>query len=280
VRTDDTTVPNLNVQHMDAAVAPTGPALGETSLTLAEVQTLVNPAIDRLSAALALGPDALAKLRAATIQVSDLPGLDLGITAGDLITLSPNAAGWGWFVDPTPFNDGEFPQPTNNGFQATPASPAYGKEDLLTVLEHEFAHILGYQDTASGLMSEILMAGTRLATPVGKPAGQVFDEGSGSFVSLQEAAQLQRLLDGRLDLLNTNHSSDWIVRGLSDDGTAHQSATRSVPIQLGNGTSKSVTKSSALNGGPVVPSTATNGHIGGGLINWNKSFIGSGLSRL
>ena len=33
--------------------------------------------------------------------------------------------------------------------------------DLLTVLEHELGHILGYQHTATGLMNDTLAAGIR-----------------------------------------------------------------------------------------------------------------------
>jgi hypothetical protein len=47
--------------------------------------------------------------------------------------------------------------------------------DLLTVAMHELAHVLGWGDTASGLMSEYLTAGVRLAAPVhvAAPVGAV-----------------------------------------------------------------------------------------------------------
>src|SRR5262249_43315812 len=73
LRTDDSNLPTQTVQHMDAAAAPTGPPLGDTSLTKAELNTLLNAAIDRLSAALALGASSIAALPAATIPNSDLP---------------------------------------------------------------------------------------------------------------------------------------------------------------------------------------------------------------
>jgi hypothetical protein len=275
VKTSDQSFATTTIQHMDAAAAPTGPALGETSLTTAEVNTLVNPAIDRLSALLGLDAAAVAKLKSASIQVGDLPGLDLGITTGNQITLSRNAAGWGWFVDPTPNDDSEFPRATANGLMATPASPAYGKEDLLTVVEHELAHVLGYPDTASGLMSETLLAGARLATPVSKAAGQVFDEASGSFVSLREATLLRNLLHNQPNLSNTNGSSD--AGTLRSNGA---SVLEPAPILLNKGASKTSSNSSALTGGSATPPAGNSSRLNSGLISWNKSFLGFGLSRL
>src|SRR5262249_12810709 len=69
------------------------------------------------------------------------------------IWLDDNAAGWGWFVDPTPLNDSEFTTPGNQGEQ--------GRMDLLTVLEHEVGHLLGRGHEAEGVMQETLGAGLR-----------------------------------------------------------------------------------------------------------------------
>jgi hypothetical protein len=177
VRTDDyRLLPAVVVQHMDAATGPTGPATGVTELTSDDVNKVLNAAIDRLSAALSLGASSIATLRAATIQIEDLPVLELGLTVGSSITLSSNAAGWGWFVDSTPYDDSEFRQPTADGMVAPAGSPASGSMDLLTVVMHELAHLLGYSDTASGsgLMSATLNSATRLAPPVAAPGQQRF----------------------------------------------------------------------------------------------------------
>ena len=64
-----------------------------------------------------------------------------------------NAAGWGWFIDPTAGDDSEFTIPGNQGEQH--------RLDLLTVLEHELGHLLGYDHTDSGLMADTLAAGIR-----------------------------------------------------------------------------------------------------------------------
>jgi hypothetical protein len=67
-----------------------------------------------------------------------------------LILLSPDAAGRGWFLDPTPSQDEEF-VPTRDHDEellAAPDGPAAGRVDLLTVLTHEMGHVLGL-DTAT-----------------------------------------------------------------------------------------------------------------------------------
>jgi hypothetical protein len=172
VRTDDDSFQaNTQVQHQNAASTPTAAATGEMHLTSDELASVLNAAIDRLSAALVLGASDIASLRATTIEIADLPGLELGLTIGNSVTISASAAGWGWYIDPTPYDDSEFQVPLADGRAATPASPAYGEMDLLTVVMHELAHIVGYGDTTSGLMAEDLPAGTRLAPPIGHAKG-------------------------------------------------------------------------------------------------------------
>ena len=80
------------------------------------------------------------------------------MASGHTIWLDDNAAGWGWFVDPTPADDSEFTTPGNQGEK--------NRMDLLTVLEHEVGHLLGYEHEESGVMIDTLPAGTR-RTPAG-----------------------------------------------------------------------------------------------------------------
>ena len=86
--------------------------------------------------------------------VTDLPNNLLGLAAGHVIWIDRDAAGFGWFVDPTPNDDAEF----------QPGGMAASRMDLLTVLAHELGHLLGFaHDPEPGhLMSDTLNPGTRL----------------------------------------------------------------------------------------------------------------------
>lgn len=75
----------------------------------------------------------------------------LGEAKGQSITLDPTAGGHGWFVDPTPSQNEEFlPTSDPNEWIARPGSAAEGKMDMLTVLPHEYGHVLGL-DRATGV---------------------------------------------------------------------------------------------------------------------------------
>jgi hypothetical protein len=166
--------------NMLAVSAPTGSARGETSLTMAEVDSELGAAINRLAATLSLNAQAIAELRATPIAIADLPPGGLGATTNGAITLSPNADGWGWFIDPTPYNDSSFPNVTADGLAAPAGSPASGEMDLLTVEMHELAHVLGNSDGSSGLMSEYLAPGIRLAPAVDAASGVGGSHGTGT----------------------------------------------------------------------------------------------------
>jgi subtilisin-like proprotein convertase family protein len=87
------------------------------------------------------------------VRIADLGGATLGLAAGNTIWLDDNAAGWGWFVDPTPHSDLEFVRPGNQGEQ--------NRMDLLSVVMHELGHVLGHDHDDEGVMAETLAPGTR-----------------------------------------------------------------------------------------------------------------------
>jgi hypothetical protein len=98
------------------------------------------------------------------VSIADLAGGAVGQTTANTVTLDTDAAGYGWFVDATPHNNEEFIRTSNpNEWVAKPGSAAEGKMDMLTVLLHEYGHVLGVNHDADGhdLMSESLKPGVR-----------------------------------------------------------------------------------------------------------------------
>jgi hypothetical protein len=84
----------------------------------------------------------------------------------DTIFLDSSAKGWGWFIDPTPGQDSEFPLRVARTEQRASSGPAAGEMDLLTVIMHEMGHFLGHSDLSPqafpyDLMSADLAVGIR-----------------------------------------------------------------------------------------------------------------------
>ena len=99
------------------------------------------------------------------VIVADLPGAYLGKIDDGQIYLDRDAAGHGWFIDPTPAVDEEFTRLGDSSQMLAIDARAVDRMDLLTVLEHELGHVAGLGDLDSDIDS--LMSGT-LATGVRK----------------------------------------------------------------------------------------------------------------
>jgi hypothetical protein len=140
---------------LEAAAAAPPPAASPavaSGLTAAQAQPLLAAALARWGAA---GADT-SGLGDVALYVADLPGAALGLASGRAIWLDRDAAGWGWFMDPTPRGDGEFTTPGDQG--------EAGRMDLLSVLAHELGHVLGHADGAEhadGVMGAALRPGVR-----------------------------------------------------------------------------------------------------------------------
>src|SRR5262249_31345446 len=95
----------------------------------------------------------------------DLEPGHLGGESGSTVLIDRDAAGWGWYIDPTPADDAEFTA-AGGDLRAGKGSPAEGRMDLLTVVMHELGHVLGYDDLPvashpNDLMAENIPTGVR-----------------------------------------------------------------------------------------------------------------------
>lgn len=130
-------------------------------LEVADVHSVLDAAI---GAWVGVGLDArqAASLGQVSISVVDLQGAVLGVAGDNSITLDQDAAGHGWFIDPTPADNDEFVQQTATQWLADTSGAATSRYDLLTTVIHELGHVLGFADVTEGdVMTGVLELGMR-----------------------------------------------------------------------------------------------------------------------
>ena len=148
------TTPTPNPPLLVAAaggVQASSPTAGEMHLSQAELDSVVAAAIGEWAAAGASGTQ-LAALHAMTFAVTDLPDNIIGEQLPGTILIDTNAAGHGWYIDPTPADNSEFTNAQNaagTDLLTDPSNAAAGHMDLLTAVTHELGHMLGLPDSSA-----------------------------------------------------------------------------------------------------------------------------------
>ena len=123
--------------------------------------------------ALGVGDPRLAVFDEVTVSIANLTDGTLGDTTGTSILIDATAAGWGWFVDATPFTNSEFRITLGNGvYRADPASPAYGHMDLLTTVLHELGNAMGFAENTGQDVAGMTLAADIRRLPTGMAGDQ------------------------------------------------------------------------------------------------------------
>jgi len=135
----------VGVSQFDTLSAEALRPLWQQALALWRTAGLENASLDRLART--------------EVRIVDLSGDVIGAASRDTVLLDRDAAGYGWFIDPTPRTSEEFLSTSATSFRAPAKSPAARRMDLLTTLSHEIGHVLGLRDLDASQSPDDLMAG-------------------------------------------------------------------------------------------------------------------------
>jgi membrane-associated phospholipid phosphatase len=161
-----------NALKADDIVVPGAGA--RQALTPAELAPVIADALARWKVAGISQPE-IRRLAHLDFQITNLPGTELGMQAGNSVWIDADAAGHGWFLDATPSSGRAFFRPGLDGeLHARAGGRAAEKMDLLTAVEHEMGHVLDLAETSgmSDVMKETLGAGVRRLPAVGSVTRQ------------------------------------------------------------------------------------------------------------
>ena len=169
--TFQTSLPRQRTGNLQPQLAAGGPAPSDSGfppLTEAELAPVAQEAV-AIWAATGLSAAQVDSLNAVQYHIGTLGGGVLGLTGlgAQVVSLDATADGYGWFLDSMPGDDSAFGNVVAPfELQASLGSPAFGRMDLLTVVEHELGHVLGLSDldpqsVPHDLMTETLATGVR-----------------------------------------------------------------------------------------------------------------------
>ena len=210
------------------ASAPAERSLAAAGPSDVDLAAVLAAAKDRLAAVHGLEASAFDGV---SLALTDLPGLALGKAEGQALLLDANAAGHGWFVDPTPRDDGEFlGSDSGSALAARADGPAAGRMDLMTAVMHELGHIVGQDHVVGGqdVMSGSLTPGFRRLPQAADGVSQqpaeaasihLFDDAIDDFYTYEEYRLLERFERATLGEMTASRSlaNDWMFVGFDGD---------------------------------------------------------------
>ncbi len=146
-------------QELQAAAGPVTAGANLERLTPEMLSPIVEYAVSQW-ATMGLSDAKMGALQKVHVRIGDLDGGALGLTTAGVITLDDDAAGYGWFADPTPELDEEFILSNDTELVSRGNSPAARRMDLLSAVMHELGHVLGYEHPQGSHQSGSLMTDT------------------------------------------------------------------------------------------------------------------------
>jgi Ca2+-binding RTX toxin-like protein len=213
------------IEPDDASFLRAAPASGEAdealnNLTYTELDPIIEAAVNRWTESSLFDEAMLSRLDGVTFLIADLAGDALALAVDDTVIIDVDAAGHGWFIDDTPYQDSEFmPQGNDEELVANEAGEAYGDMDLLTVVMHELGHVFGYGDMEpetndAEIMNATLNEGVRYL-PEDTFTGND-NQNNDNLVSLDMTPDESTADEALGSLVNEN---PWLIRYLVDGAT-------------------------------------------------------------